>query len=431
VLDDRLAQHEAAPILMGFSGGGDSLALLRLTRDWAAKAGRRLIAVTIDHQIRPEGAAWARWCEARCRALGVTHLTRVWRGPKPATGLPAAAREARHRALAEAAREAGADVILLGHTADDVFEAAWMRSQGLRTPSPQEWSPSPIWPEGRDQFLLRPLLRTRRADLRRWLRESGETWIDDPANEDQASPRIRARRAIAAGAMVDAAGHTPPPGLAPFVAGKAGELVGEVAALRRAGEAAARRWLGAGLVCAGGGARPPSRQALESLLARMNSGTPFAATLAGARLVAEPGGLTLARETGDRRSGRGVDTPLRPGATVIWDGRFEIMARAPGWSVGHLAGRAGKLDPLSAQALQGLPGAARRAVPALLGPSGEVVCPTLRRTDAGEARSLVMGRLAARCGAIQNESELATWRNARLPPKSLSMSGKRPADEPS
>jgi len=423
--------RDPAPIILGFSGGGDSLALLRLTREWAAEAGRRLIAVTVDHQIRPEGAAWARWCEARCRSLGVPHLTRVWRGRKPATGLPAAAREARHRILAEAARQAGARVILLGHTADDLLEATWMRSHGLRTPSPQEWSPSPIWPEGRDQFILRPLLATRREDLRRWLREAGEDWIDDPGNDDLTSTRIRARRAISRGATPKDLSTPRPPGLPPFQEGRAGELMGAVSDLRGAGELAARVWLGAGLVCVGGAARTPSRDALEALLARIYSGKTFAATLAGARLIAEGGTLTLARETGDRRGGRGADMPLRPGPTAIWDGRFEIIARAPGWSVGHLAGRARKLDSSSAAVLQGLSGAARRAVPALLGPDGEVVCPTLQRTDAGEARSLVMRRLAAGCGAIQNESELGAWRNARLPPKSLSMTGMRPADEPS
>ncbi len=430
-MDRRLARRDAAPILVGFSGGGDSLALLRLSRDWAAKAGRRLIAVTVDHQIRPEGATWARWCEARCRSLGVAHLTRVWRGRKPATGLPAAAREARHRVLVEAARQAGARVILLGHTADDVLEAAWMRSQGLRTPAPQEWAPAPIWPEGRDQFLLRPLLKTRREDLRSWLAENGETWIDDPGNDDPSSARIRARRAIERGATPKDLSTGPQPGLPPFLEGKSGELTGQVSDLRRGGGASARVWLGAGLVCVGGAAKAPSRQALEFLLARMDSETPFAATLVGARLIGQGGTVTLARETGDRRGGRGADTALRPGPTVIWDGRFEIIARAPGWSVGHLAGRAGKLDAPSAEVLQSLPVAARRAVPALLGPAGEVVCPTLQRTDAGEARSLVLRRLAARCGAIQHESELTTWRNARLPPKSLSMSGKRPADEPS
>jgi tRNA(Ile)-lysidine synthase len=407
------------------------MALLRLTRDWAAQAGRRLIAVTVDHQIRPEGAAWARWCEARCRSLGVTHLTRVWRGRKPATGLPAAAREARHGILAEAARQAGARVILLGHTADDVLESAWMRSQGLRTPAPREWSPSPIWPDGRDQFILRPLLGARREDLRLWLREIGETWIDDPGNDDLTSARIRARRAISQGATPQDISTPRPPGLPPFQEGRAGELTGAVSDFRGAGELAARVWLGAGLVCVGGAPKAPPRPALETILARIYSGKPIAVTLAGARLIAEAGTLILARETGDRRGGRGVDMPLRPGPTAIWDGRFEVIARAPGWSVGHLAGRARKLDSVSGEVLKSLSGGGRRAVPALLGPAGEVLCPTLQRTDAGEARSLIMRRLAAHCGAIQHESELGTWRNARLPPKSLPMRGMRPADEPS
>jgi tRNA(Ile)-lysidine synthase len=430
-LDRRLSRGDPAPILLGFSGGGDSLALLRLASDWCARAGRQLIAVTVDHQIRPEGAAWARWCEGRCSSLGVTHLTRVWQGPKPATGLPAAAREARHRLLAEAARQAGARVILLGHTADDVLESSWMRSQGFRTPAPQEWAPSPIWPEGRDHFLLRPLLRARRGALRQWLRGVGESWIDDPGNDDPGSGRARARRALERGATANLPVQAPLAGLPPFQEGKAGDLIGQISDLNGADDAAARFWLGAAAVCVGGAARAPSRQALEGLLARLNAGAPFTATLAGARLIAEDRTLSLVRETGDRRGGRGADTPLWPGATMIWDGRFEIVAHTAGWSVGHLSGRASHLDPIAARALHELPSPARRAVPALLGPAGEVVCPSLRPSGAGEARSLVMGRLAARCGGIQHESELATWRNARLPPKSLFMSGKRPADEPS
>jgi tRNA(Ile)-lysidine synthase len=258
----------------------------------------------------------------------------------------------------------------------------------------------------------------------------GETWIDDPGNDDLTSARIRARRAIERGAIPTAPPQAPPAVLPPFSEGKAGELVGGVGDLCRAGDLASRVWLGAGLVCVGGAATPPLRHALDVLIARLKSGTPFATTLAGARLMVEEDTLILVRETGDRRGGRGADMPVRPGATAVWDGRFEIIARAPGWSVGHLVGRAGRLDPLSAEVLHSLPSPARRAVPALLGPAGEVVCPTLRGTDAGEARSLVMRRLAARCGAIQHESELATWRNARIPPKSLSMRGMRPANEP-
>src|SRR5213079_1546584 len=128
------------------------------------------------------------------RALG-------WSGDKPTTGLPAAARAARHALLADAAREAGARAILMGHTADDILEARLMRAEGSTTPDPREWTPSPAWPQGRGVFLLRPLLDLRRADLRRWLSARGETWIDDPANEDASYARPRARQALAAGAV--------------------------------------------------------------------------------------------------------------------------------------------------------------------------------------------------------------------------------------
>jgi tRNA(Ile)-lysidine synthase len=410
-LEARLTKHEAAPVLIGFSGGGDSLALLLMAYDWAAKAGRRLIAVSVDHQLRPEGEAWAKWCEARCARLGVTHLTRVWRGPKPRTGLAAAARDARHLILAEAGRAFGARVILLGHTADDVLEAAWMQSQGLRTPAPRAWAPSPIWPGGRDQFLLRPLLGARRRDLRLWLDGMGETWIDDPGNDDPTSARIRARRAMGLGAVVSPSPSTPSPGPPPFREGQAGELIGRTSDLREADEATARLWLGAALACVGGAATTPPRKGLDRLLRRLKAGAPLAATLAGARLIGDGETVILARETGDRRAGRVASLSLDPGATAVWDGRFEVMARSPGWSVGHLAGRARRLDRQSSQSLRELPPAARRGVPALLGPAGEVVCPTLRRSDAGDARSLVMRRLSARCGAIQHESDIAAWRN--------------------
>src|SRR6185437_3124426 len=81
----------------------------------------------------------------------------------------------------------------MGHTADDLLEAAAMRTEGSTVPDPREWALSPAWPEGRGVFVLRPLLETRRAELREWLSVRGETWIDDPANEDARFARSRAR----------------------------------------------------------------------------------------------------------------------------------------------------------------------------------------------------------------------------------------------
>ena len=193
-LDHRLRASSPAPLAVGFSGGGDSLALLLMVDDWAKAHGRSLLVLTVDHGLNPASAGWTAACRATAGRLGLPFTSLHWQGDKPATGLPAAARAARHAMLAEAARAAGARVILLGHTADDLREAAAMRAEGSSLPDAREWAPSPAWPEGRELFLLRPMLGVGRRDLRDWLAARGERWIDDPANDDVRFARARVRK---------------------------------------------------------------------------------------------------------------------------------------------------------------------------------------------------------------------------------------------
>ncbi len=410
VFDARLLAVHPAPIVVGLSGGGDSLGLLLLAKTWADRHHRRLLALTVDHRLRPEGADWALWCRRRAEGLGVEHRTLVWETEKPSAGLSAAARHARHALLADAAREAGASVILMGHTADDCQEAAAMRAAGSSVPSPRQWSPSPAWPQGRGVFVLRPLLDIRRAALRADLARLGETWIEDPANTDPSSARARARARLAlgdrsSGPSVAAAGATPTGDIEGVIEGPAADLRLPAGWLVSAAD------LGAALLSVGGGGRPPRPGTLERLLERIKLGEPFVATLAGGRFAFDGAEAHIVRATADHRRHAGGDIDLALNETMVWDGRFEVRATVSGARVGHLAGRAARLDPPTHRDILAIPAAARLALPAVIHADGRVECPTLRQSPDFAVRTLAWGRLAAARGAIVNEAAL--WRMAK------------------
>src|SRR5450756_2267404 len=105
------ADWKAAPaIVLAVSGGPDSIALMWLAARWRRTLARgpRLVAVTVDHGLRAEAKGEAREVGRLARSLDLTHRTLRWTGPKPKTGLPAAARAARYRLLAQAAQAARA-----------------------------------------------------------------------------------------------------------------------------------------------------------------------------------------------------------------------------------------------------------------------------------------------------------------------------------
>jgi len=384
--DKYLLRDSRRPLAVGLSGGGDSLALTLLADAWAHGVGRELVILTVDHRLQSESAAWTQACVKIADRLGRSFQALRWEGEKPTTGLPAAARRARHRLLAQAAREAGARAILLGHTADDLAEAAVMRAAGATTPDPRPWAPSPVWPEGRGLFLLRPLLHVARADLRDWLRARGESWIEDPANTDPRYARSRARLSGAvAPAMVT---QDVPLALADLATEHAGVISVPRAVLREASAEDVRRVLGLAAVCAGGGERLPATARVARAAEMISGGAPVVATLAGARIEGDDGSVRIFREPGE--AARGGLAPMTPPG--VWDGRFEI---ASGREVRRLSGLARRLPPPDQALLRDIPAAARGALPAIVDADGGV---RLAPLD-----SLVGGRFRAAAGLVQRE----------------------------
>lgn len=320
-------------IIVAVSGGGDSLALLILASRRVPAS--RLVAVTVDHGLRPESAHEARFVADLCAARGIRHVTLRWDGDKPVTGLAAAAREARYRLLTEAAPCHNASIVLTGHTGDDQAETVAMRAErgegrGLAGMAPATLLDGRIW-------LLRPLLGVRREALRAMLRAAGVDWIDDPSNENVTSERVRVRRRLADGAEREAllrraaAASAERIDLGRRAAGAIqrrasapcpGLIRLDPAFIRDADRLAATYALRLLLATSGGRTVLPEQERVDAVLDRLAQG-PVRATLSGAVVDSRRGGVFIHRE------GRGLPEPCAPVDGAVWDGRYRIAGKHP------------------------------------------------------------------------------------------------------
>ena len=415
------------------------MALLHLAADWARMRGRRLLALTVDHHLNPMSADWTRFAGEAARAVGADWRSLSWDEARTGPGLTARARAARHGLIAEAARAAGAKVVLLAHTLDDVAEADWMRARGSTLGRVREWSPSPVWPEGRGLMLLRPLLDERREVLRDHLTARGKGWIEDPGNADARFGRSRARAALGARAGHEAlpleggggpgggeaaalsdqaveAQAVPPPAPShqtpsahphprPFSprGGRENCLDLAWAGVLQISRDASASTLAAVLLCAGGGAVPPRGARLAALKARLAAGEDFVASLAGARIEAAATTVRVMREPGEMRRRPPATVRLSPGVATVWDGRFEITTHEPGWRVEPAAGRLARLSDGERRGLATLPAAARGGLPVLIRDGDDA---PLLAWKAATVRALAARRLALALGETTQEADL-------------------------
>jgi tRNA(Ile)-lysidine synthase len=190
-------------LILAVSGGPDSTALLVLAARWrkTLKRGPKLIAVTIDHGLRPEAKREAAAVRRLAGSLGVAHRIVRWAGRKPSTGLQQAARFARYRLLARAARKAGARHVLTAHTLDDQAETVLIRlargSGVAGLAAMARIAPMPAR-EGEAIELVRPLLGVPKARLIATLRKARIRFADDALNRDPRFARARLRASSAA-----------------------------------------------------------------------------------------------------------------------------------------------------------------------------------------------------------------------------------------
>jgi tRNA(Ile)-lysidine synthase len=173
------------PVVVGCSGGADSVALLAL----AAAAGLCPLAVHVDHRLRAGSAADADVVRAAATRVGAG-----WR-TVPVTidagaNLEARARDARYAALDAARAEAGAEWVVVAHTADDQAETVLLNVlRGAAAAGMAGMAP-------RRDHIARPLLGLRRVETRALCGALGLSVVEDPMNDDVAFSRVAIRQQV-------------------------------------------------------------------------------------------------------------------------------------------------------------------------------------------------------------------------------------------
>jgi len=185
---------KATAVLVGVSGGADSVGLLRAVAAEGGIPDVKLVVGHVDHGIRGAGSqADLEWVGELAGQLGLEYeATTV---DLLGDHSEASARESRYAALIDAAERHGCGAIMVAHTRDDQVETVLhnlLRGTGLKGVAGM----SERKRLGNGLELLRPILDLRRADVENWLRSVGQSWRDDHTNTETRWTRNRIRHEL-------------------------------------------------------------------------------------------------------------------------------------------------------------------------------------------------------------------------------------------
>lgn len=366
----------APAVAAGVSGGPHSLALALLTQRWAGARGGSLLALIVDHGLRPDSATEATHVAALLAGQGIrAEVLTLALLPGPA--LQERAREARLAALLGACAREGRPWLLLGQHRLDQAETLLFRAlRGSGAAGLAAMAPLRLRAEA---LLLRPLLEVPPVRLESVLSAAGLAPVRDPSNLNPRFARIRLRQALAdpggegAGTAALAEAATAFAIRAARQEAALAERLAQAVTLHPEGfaeleptalgtDALAELALARLLRLLSGGSHAPARAAVAALL-RRGAGTLGGVVLQGGRR------WRLLRET----SAMAGAVPATPGA--LWDGRFRLMG--PGRAGHSIAALGGAVPPGLRAAARRLPGAVLPTLPAIFCDGSLVMVPGL------------------------------------------------------
>jgi len=205
-LPDKLASAitncglRGSRVLVGVSGGADSVALLRGLCELRDEQQLKIIAAHLNHQLRGERSRDdATWVEALCAQFGVRLILESHNIAETAArrghGLEETARQQRYEFLSLAAGRENCAHVAVAHTANDQAETILhhvLRGTGIAGLSGM----SAMRPLGDALQLVRPLLDVTRADVETYLKGIGQDFRIDDSNAEQSFTRNRIRHSL-------------------------------------------------------------------------------------------------------------------------------------------------------------------------------------------------------------------------------------------
>ena len=179
-------------VLVGLSGGPDSVCLLSILNSGRERFMLEISAAYIDHGLRPrETGKEIEFCRSLCQRLNVPFYTKAVDVKSYARdrkmNMQEAARQLRYGAFEEISHDIGADKIALGHTANDQAETLLMRL--FRGSGPTGLSGIP--PVRKN--IIRPLIETGRGEIEKFLEDEKTEYITDSSNLKKSYLRNRIR----------------------------------------------------------------------------------------------------------------------------------------------------------------------------------------------------------------------------------------------
>lgn len=332
-------QFEKNPLLaVGVSGGADSMALVLSAYVWAAARSGRVVALTVDHGLRPEAAKEAKAVGKWLDAHGIEHHVLQWRpNPMPTSGLQDKARTVRRGMMLDWCRREGVLHLLLGHHRRDQAETVVMRRD--RADAGPGLAGMPLVSEARDARIVRPFIEIDPDALRYSLEKTGQPWIEDPSNRDRRYERVRVRAglphdltaviadaALAADIRTEKERELTAIFAAHAICHPGGPIAFPLKSLLMLEADVLASLIGHAIRTVAGLEYLPRRRSLSGLAERILAKGFKSATLGGCRLKIKQGRLYVFREL----SCIAPPLPLSTGVWVLWDRRirFSLCATA-------------------------------------------------------------------------------------------------------